>query len=269
VVGHRLGTFKYVPSLVLAQFTRTRMRSCVRFAVATATRAPSRSLLWTSAWPISRASHRPSHGGSHQRRSRRVSSARMPPSPRAGLQPAAAGVAAPSDGIAAGAGSDAGDLLRDEHRCVNGGLTFACPKFFGVMTTTAVAASSMHGSTGPPATVADKLSGTPSVARAPAAGVVAASASSAARPCRLCAPEPSLVPLALVPLPRGSTDDPVWAPLLDVSRPAIAIATPVQKDVLAEPDGKFSELAMPAVAEVANALWAGNHPCCSPCWPDS
>jgi len=54
-------------------------------------------------------------------------------------------------------------------------------------TTTAVAGSSMHGATGRPATVAAALSSTPSVARAPAAGVVAASASSAARPCA-CAP---------------------------------------------------------------------------------
>jgi len=123
-------------------------------------------------------------------------------------------------------------------------------------TTTAVAASSMHhGATGQPATVAAALSGTPSVALAPAAGVVAAS--SAAGPCGLCPPEPSPVPLALVPSPRGSTDDPVWAPLLDVSRPATAIATPAQADVLAEPDCKFSELAVPAVAEVADALGQG------------
>jgi len=46
----------------------------------------------------------------------------------------------------------------------------------------------------------------------------------------------------------------VWAPLLDVSRPATAIATPAQVDVLAEPDCKFSELAVPAVAEVADAF---------------
>jgi len=57
-------------------------------------------------------------------------------------------------------------------------------------TTTAVAASSVHGATGRPAAVADALSGTPSVARAPAADVVAASALSAARPCGLCPPEP-------------------------------------------------------------------------------